>query len=253
MKFKDKIAVVTGAASPMGIGFATASELGRQGASVIVTDIDWERINSRAADLRSAGVTAIAIRHDVSSFESWAEVFELAVTEFGGVDILVNNAGVAILEPLDRLTVEDFERLCAVNLKGTFIGCKLGVEAIARRQSGGVIVNVSSVAGIVGVAGTTGYGATKGGIRLLTKSVALEAAKQRIRCNSVHPGAILTEIQVEAQKANPDLFAGIEAHIPLGRLAEPHEVASAISFLCSEDAEYITGTELVIDGGLTAQ
>ena len=183
---------------------------------------------------------------------SWQAVLDASHAAHGPLDILVNNAGIAILEPIEALTLDAFTALSDVNLRGTFLGCKLAVAAMRASGRGGSIVNVSSVAGLVGVTGTTGYGATKGGIRLLTKAIAVEAGKDGIRCNSVHPGAILTEIQDKAQAENPEAYAGIDSVIPLGRLAGPDEVAATILFLCSDAASYVTGAELAVDGGLTA-
>ncbi|MBF7013667.1 SDR family NAD(P)-dependent oxidoreductase [Novosphingobium resinovorum] len=252
MILKDRSAIVTGAASAKGIGFATAKALCEVGAAVTLTDIDEQRIGDRVRELEALGYKARSAVHDVRSEESWREVLHSSAEAYGPLEILVNNAGIAILERIEVLTLDAFSALMEVNLQGTFLGCKLAVEAMRASGTAGSIVNVSSVAGLVGVVGTTGYGATKGGIRLLTKSIAVEAGSDGIRCNSVHPGAILTEIQDKAQADNPDAYAGIAASIPLGRLAQPSEVAGAILFLCSDLSSYITGSELVVDGGLTA-
>lgn len=252
MILKDRPAVVTGAASAKGIGFATAKALCEVGAAVTLTDIDEQRIGDRVRELEALGYKARGAVHDVRSEESWREVLRSSAEAYGPLEILVNNAGIAILERIEVLTLDAFSALMEVNLQGTFLGCKLAVEAMRASGTAGSIVNLSSVAGLVGVVGTTGYGATKGGIRLLTKSIAVEAGSDGIRCNSVHPGAIFTEIQDKAQADNPDAYAGIAASIPLGRLAQPSEVASAILFLCSDLSSYITGSELVVDGGLTA-
>lgn len=248
---EGRVAIVTGAASPRGIGFACARALAANGASVLLTDVDQDRVQTRADELVAMGFKALAHPHDVRSQESWSDVIEES-RALGALDILVNNAGVAILKPMDELTLDDFQMLTEVNLQGTFLGCKIAVEEMRRCDRRGSIVNISSVAGLVGVVGTTGYGATKGGIRLLTKSVAIEAGRFGIRCNSVHPGAILTEIQDKAQQDNPNAYAGIAAVIPLGRLAEPAEVGEVVLFLSSDRASYVTGSELVVDGGLTA-
>jgi NAD(P)-dependent dehydrogenase (short-subunit alcohol dehydrogenase family) len=252
MDLTGRPALVTGAASAKGIGFATAKALCEAGASVMLSDIDAERLGDRVDELKAKGHVARAARHDIRSETSWRDVLQDSEQAHGPLQILVNNAGIAILEPLETLSLDAFSALTQVNLQGTFLGCKLAVEAMRASKVRGSIVNVSSVAGLVGITGTVGYGATKGGIRLLTKAIAIEAGRDGIRCNSVHPGAILTEIQDKAQANNPEAYAGIAASIPLGRLAQPSEVADTILFLCSDRSSYVTGSELVVDGGLTA-
>lgn len=249
-RVSGKVALVTGAASARGIGFAIARLLAMEGAAVMLTDIDEARVQDRASDLVSLGLRVHFAGHDVGGESSWAAVLDSTRSKFGAVDILVNNAGIAVLESMATLRVADFERMVAVNLTGTFIGAKLTMMEMIGR--GGSIVNISSVAGLVGVPGTTGYGATKGGIRLMTKSIALEGAKHKIRCNSVHPGAIWTEIQIAAHKKEPETYGKIEGAIPLGRIGDPNDVAEAVVFLASDAAGYITGSEIVVDGGLTA-
>jgi NAD(P)-dependent dehydrogenase (short-subunit alcohol dehydrogenase family) len=252
MDLTGRPALVTGAASAKGIGFATATALCEAGASVTLSDIDAERLGDRAEELKAKGHVARAARHDIRSETSWRDVLQDSEQAHGPLQILVNNAGIAILEPIEALSLDAFSALTQVNLQGTFLGCKLAVEAMRASKVRGSIVNVSSVAGLVGITGTVGYGATKGGIRLLTKAIAIEAGRDGIRCNSVHPGAIWTEIQDKAQADNPEAYASIAASIPLSRLAQPSEVADTILFLCSDRSSYVTGSELVVDGGLTA-
>lgn len=251
-KLTGRVAIVTGAASRKGIGFAICEALVREGVSLVLTDIAREPLEERATSLKAAGGRVEAVAHDVTDEGQWREVFDRAEALFGPVDILVNNAAVAILEPMDMLTVGQFERLLHVNLTGAFIGCKLAVERMRARRAGGSIVNISSVAGLVGVRGTTGYGAAKAGLRLLSKSIAIEAGADGIRCNSVHPGAIWTDIQDTAIARSPETYGDIASAIPLGRIGEPSDVAAAVLFLASDDSRYVTGAELVVDGGLTA-
>ena len=247
-----KVALVTGAASARGIGFAIGSALAREGAAVVLTDILSDAVEQRAAALRAEGFNVAGFKHDVSSETSWADVLARVYRMHGHLDVLVNNAGIAVLVPMVQLTLADFRRMVDINLSGAFLGSKLALAGMSAHGSGGSIVNISSVAGLIGVAGTTGYGATKGGIRIMTKAIAVEGAEHRVRCNSVHPGAIWTDIQFEARAREPETYGNIEASIPLGRIGDPSDVAQAVLFLASEESAYMTGTELVVDGGLTA-
>lgn len=250
-RLAQKTALITGAASPKGIGFAIATLFAREGAKVAITDLDETAVVARASELRSAGHVAKGYGHDVGAEQSWAGVIHSVTQDLGRIDVLVNNAGVAILEPIDGLSVEQFKRMLEVNLTGVFIGSKLVMQHMVVGR-GGSIVNISSVAGIVGIPGTAGYGATKAGIRVMTKCIALEGAKHGIRCNSVHPGAIWTDIQIAARAKEPDTFGNIEASIPLGRIGQPEDVAQAVLYLASDASSYVTGAELVVDGGLIA-
>lgn len=251
-RVEGKIALVTGAASVIGIGFAIAAALAREGATVVLTDIADGAVAERATDLRAQGLDAIALRHDVADEASWRDVLDRVLAERGALDILVNNAGIAILVPIEQLTAADFRRLVEVNLTGAFLGCKLVAEQMRTHRKGGSIVNISSVSGLVGIAGTAGYGATKGGMRIMTKGIAIETAKDGIRCNSVHPGAIWTEIQHAAIAKSPESFGQIEQLIPLGRIGDPADIAAAVLYLASDESRYVTGAELAVDGGLTA-
>lgn len=245
-----KVAIVTGAGSTRGLGFATARRLAEEGAAVVLTDI--EGAEETAGRITAQGGQAIAVRHDVTDERGWQEVIAATEAAFGRTDVLVNNAGITMTAPLPETSAADFRRVIEINLTGTFLGARAAVEAIRRHGEGGAIVNISSVAGLVGYAMLSGYNASKGGVRLLTKSIALECAAEGIRCNSVHPGKIWTGMLEEAATvlATPDTLA---ADIPLGRLGETLDIANAVLFLASDEARYITGTEVVVDGGLTAQ
>lgn len=250
---KDKIALVTGAASVAGLGFATARLLARRGATVWLTDIDAAGAQARADELTAEGLAARGMGHDVTSAEAWQSVLAAITAQDGrGVDILVNNAGIAVLRWTPDLEPAEWQRQIDVNLTSVYLGCRAALPAM-RERGEGAIVNISSVAGLVGIPGASAYAASKGGVRLYTKAVAMECAREGIRVNSVHPGVIWTDMQQVAIKDNPEQFDVINASIPAGRMGEPEDIAEAVAFLASSAAKYITGTELVVDGGLTAQ
>lgn len=255
-RLSGKVALVTGAAS--GIGRACALALAREGADVIATDIDSEGLRETCA---MAG-NARSHVHDVASGDSWAAVFAGIET----LHVLVNNAGICIAAPLLQMSVESWRRQLGVNLDGVFFGTRLAVPLIAR-SGGGAIVNISSVAGLKGVAGLSGYCASKGAVRLFTKAIALEcaAAKNGVRVNSVHPGAIETPIWMKMAhdgRTPPDTAsrgnamdaarAASEAATPLGHAGMPEDIARGVVYLASDEACFVTGAELVIDGGVMA-
>ena len=260
-----RTALVTGAAR--GIGAATAQCLAQGGARVIVADILGEPGQRTADAIQAAGGQAAFFRLDVTQEAGWKEAVELARMRFGGLDILVNNAGIAMGGPTEQTTLEDWRKVTAVNLDGVFLGTRACVPLLragaARWPGGSAIVNVSSVAGIVGLAHAPAYTATKGAVRLLTKANAVEFARDgsRIRVNSVHPGYVETDMAqiararlVQRGMAPDEAAAGnfLKLLHPWGRLATPEDIANAICFLASDDAAFVTGTELVVDGGLTA-
>jgi NAD(P)-dependent dehydrogenase (short-subunit alcohol dehydrogenase family) len=245
-----KVAIVTGAASAGGLGFATARRLAREGARVVLTDIDGDAVAARAAEL---GDAAIGLAQDVTDAAGWDRIVAAAVDRFGRVDILVNNAGIAVLRTVDELDPADWHRQIEVNLTSVYLGSRAMLARLRAQGGGGAIVNLSSIAGLVGVAGTGAYAASKGGVRALSKVIALEGAKEGIRCNSIHPGMIATDMMKTSVSDNPDEHAALTAVIPMGRLGEADDIAATIAFLASDDGKYITGAELVVDGGLTAQ
>lgn len=253
MELQGKIALVTGAASAAGLGFATARLLARRGAAVWLTDIDAAGAEARAAELAAEGLAARGMGHDVTSASGWAEVLSAIARQDGrGPDILVNNAGIAVLRWTPDLEPAEWQRQIDVNLTSVYLGCRAVLPAM-RAAGDGAIVNISSVAGLVGIPGASAYAASKGGVRLYTKSLAMECAREGIRVNSVHPGVIWTEMQQVAIRDNPDQYDAINASIPAGRMGEPDDIAQAVAFLASPAARYITGAELAVDGGLTAQ
>lgn len=243
-RVSGRVAIVTGAGS--GIGAAAARRLSEEGAVVVVTDIDEERAKSTAADLPSA----VAVRHDVASESDWQRAFEVA-SSAGVPSILVNNAGVFRIGPVAALDAAELDWLLAVNVKGVALGLKFAAASMSKARSGSII-NLSSVAGIVGSPLHTAYGATKGAVRAMSKSAAVELGPLGIRVNSVHPGIIETPMAdyglSQLGRSREQLARGY----PLGRLGQPVEVANAILFLASEESSFVTGSEIVVDGGLTA-
>lgn len=249
-RVQGKVALVTGAAS--GIGLATADLLLAEGAEVVLTDLDSSR--------SSAAMTALArtrfLALDVTREDEWISVTDAVASEFGRLDILVNCAGMALLKDIEATSIEEWRGLMAVNLDGTFLGCKHAIR-IMKNRGGGSIVNMSSVAGLVGAGNLAAYGASKGGVRLLTKSVALHCARQgyNIRCNSVHPSFVDTPLlrsMIESARDPRKMQANCTKAAPLGRLAQPIEIARTILFLASDESAFTTGAEFVVDGGLTA-
>ena len=253
-RLRGKAAIVTGGAR--GIGAACCVKLAQEGASVLVTDVLDDEGKALADTIRAAGGRAMYRHHDVSSEAEWVAAVETAVKEFGGLHILVNNAGIARIEDVEEETLEGYQKIIAVNQTGAWLGMKAAVPAMKRAGSGS-IVNVASIYGTVGGNGNAiAYHASKGALRLMTKSAALRYAKEGIRVNSVHPGFIDTPM-VSPFLANPDgaphpMLDYILTHTPMARIGRPEEVANAVSFLASDESSYMTGSELYVDGGWTA-
>ncbi|WP_309604519.1 glucose 1-dehydrogenase [Phenylobacterium sp.] len=250
-RVQEKVVIVTGGASNPGLGHSAALSLAREGAKVVVTDIDAVGAERCAEEIRKAGGEAISLAHDVTKEAAWKEVIATTVRTFGRLDVLVNNAGIAVLKPLDELSLDDFNRQIAVNLTSVFLGCKYAAVEM-RKSGGGSLINLSSVAGLVGISTCVAYGASKGGVRLMSKSLAVELGKDGIRCNSVHPGVIWTNMQAGAgngSRTNADTMA---AGLPLGRVGEPRDIANCILYLASDESDYVTGAEFTVDAGMTA-
>lgn len=262
-RLDGKTALVTGSAR--GIGAAIARQFAAVGASVIVCDIMGDAGEQTAADIRSTGAIAHYVPLDVRDEQQWSDAIDRAMLLSGNLDILVNNAGIEKMGLLADFSVEDFRAIIDVNLVGTFLGCKHAVRAMTRngRDGGGSIINISSVAGIAGSAGLGAYCASKGGVRLLTKSLAVEcgALKNGIRVNSVHPGVVTTDMgtglfqQLVDMGLAPDRdsaeAAFLSAHLT-GHFGEPSDIANIVLFLASPASRWVTGAEYMVDGGITA-
>ena len=252
-----KVAVVTGGAS--GIGEACSETFAREGAAVVITDVDDVLGQGVAQKIAKTGARVAYLHHDVRDEAGWPSVIAEAEKRFGRLDFMVANAGIGIMAPIATMTLADWQRQQAINLDGVFLSIKHAIPAL-KKAGGGSIVLMSSVAGLRGSAGLAAYSATKGGVRLLAKSVALEHAADNIRCNSVHPGIIATPIWEKlpigatgsGRNAPIDPRERAAAVVPLTRVGEAQDVANIVLFLCTDAANYMTGQELVIDGGLTA-
>ena len=252
-----KAAVVTGGAS--GIGEACSETLAREDAAVLVTDVDDTLGKAVVERIAKAGGKAAYLHHDVRDEAAWPGVIAEAEKRFGRLDIMVANAGIGIMSLIETMTLADWQRQQAINLDGVFLSIKHAIPAM-RKVGGGSIVLMSSIAGLRGAPGLAAYSATKGGVRLLAKSVALEYAEDKIRCNSVHPGIIATPIwekiptSATGNRSNAPIDPRERAavSVPLPRVGEAQDIANGVLFLCTEAANYMTGQELVIDGGMTA-
>ena len=245
MRLKDKVALITGAAS--GMGESAARIFPREGAKVALADILTDDGESVAAGIVATGGEAKFIALDVTSEAQWQAAIDATVSRYGRLDILVNNAGLSGAVP-DRMDVEYFDRLMAVNARGNFLGMKYAIPAM-QAAGGGSIVNMSSISGIIGQEFVhMGYNGAKGAIRLMTKSAAVQYAQHGIRVNSVHPG-LMPPMRSSVSAADPKLREKVIETIPMRRAGRAEEAAYAILFLASDEASYITGAELVVDGG----
>ena len=254
MRVSKKIALVTGGGS--GIGEAICQRLAEEGATVIVTDIN-EASARRVADAIGGG--ALGLHQDVTSERRWTEVVAEAVTRFGRLDVLVNNAGIAVIGTAEEASLADWQATQKVNLDAVFLGTREAIKTM-KSSGGGSIINISSVEGIIGEPLVAAYNASKGGVRIFTKSAALHCAAQGygIRVNSVHPGFIGTAMVADAvaslgETEGAAFEARIMDSIPLGRMGEPRDIANGVLYLASEESSYVTGAELVIDGGYIAR
>ena len=249
MRLEGKVALISGGAR--GMGAAEARLFAREGARVAVGDLLEEEGARLESEIAEAGGDCIFIRLDVTSEESWANAVELTVSRYGRLDVLVNNAGVYQKARVEDTTLEGWDRVMAINAAGPFLGTKAAVPAM-RDSGGGSIVNISSTAGLVGSLHSTAYTASKGAVRLLTKATAVQYAGDGIRANSVHPGPIDTDM-LAAVYSDPEERRRRVSRIPMGREGTVEEVAYGVLFLASDESSFMTGSELVIDGGATAQ
>ncbi len=249
-RLEKKIVLITGGAG--GIGSETARRFAGEGATVVVADIDLPGAEGVAADHPNLH----AIHLDVTDDAAWRATVADLITRFGQLDVLVNNAGIESFRDIETIEDAEWHRTMAVNVDGTFFGCRAAVRAM-KLTGGGSIVNISSIAGIIGGRNTIAYNAAKGAVRLLTKSVALHCAHKQyaIRCNSVHPTFIETAMVDRVVNASRDpaaTNAALAASVPMGRMGRAHEVADMLLYLASDESQFVTGAEFVIDGGYTA-
>jgi len=250
MRLEGKVALISGGARGMG---AEAGRLfAKEGAKVVLGDVLESEGKTTAEEIRTAGGEATFVRLDVTSESDWAGAVTEAERWYGKLNVLVNNAGIGGGNRIEDTTLADWERIMAVNSTGVFLGTRAVIPAM-RRAGGGSIVNISSQLGLVGTDNSSPqYQASKGAVRLLTKTTAIQYAKDGIRANSVHPGPIVTAM-TERRRADPETYRLTVSRIPLGRYGQPLEVALGVLYLASDEASFVTGSELVIDGGWTAQ
>jgi len=251
-RVKGKVAIVTGAASATGVGREISTLLADEGAVVVMTDVDAERGEEAAV---SVGRGAIFVKHEVQCDESWQSLMELVMGRFGRLDILVNNAGItgaSAGENIETLTIDNWRAVQNVNVEGVALGCKWAIK-VMKSQAAGAIVNISSMAALIGTATLPAYGASKAAVRQITQTIAQHCGRQGypIRCNSVHPGIIDTELIHGA--FSEEQLANLKRSIPSGQFGIPHDVAQAVLFLASDESRYVTGTKLIVDGGATMQ
>jgi cyclopentanol dehydrogenase len=249
MRLRNKVSLITGAAA--GIGAEIANRFAEEGSRVLIGDLNAGNAEGTAAAIRRSGGSARSVPLDVTREESWQDALDGIRGAEGRLDILVNNAGITKRIPITDMALEDFEAIMAVNVRGVFLGIKHTLP-LMKQQGGGVIVNISSICGLVGHKFTNEtYTTSKGAVTLLTKSVAVRHARDNIRCNSIHPGTVDTPMVQELFK-DPEKKRERLEEVPLGRLASARDVANATLFLASDEAGFITGVALPVDGGLTA-
>ena len=243
-----RVAVVTGAGAPDGIGFAAARLLAELGAAVLIS-ATTARIQDRASELRSAGFDALGIAGDLTDADVAGGLVSAALAQWGRLDILVNNAGVETRTSVLDTTEADYDRVLAINLKSAFFGTQFAARQMIKQGGGGRIINISSVHEDWPMPGNAPYCLSKGGMRMLTRTAAVELARHNILVSGVAPGAVATPIN-QATMGNPELLKKLEGAIPLGRMAKPEEIARVVAFLAGDGGSYITGTTVVADGGI---
>ena len=249
MRLENKVALISGGAR--GMGAVEAKLFAGEGAKVVIGDVLEDEGRRTEAEINESGGECVFVRLDVTSEESWQVAVRLAVERFGKLDILVNNAGIYRTHNVVETTEEEWDQVMDINAKGVFLGTKTAIPAM-RDNGSGSIVNISSVAGLVGNLMSSAYTASKGAVRLLTKSTAIQYGREGIRCNSVHPGTIVTQMTA-GLLADESYREDRINRTPIGRLGTADDVAYGVLFLASDEASFMTGSELVIDGGRTAE
>ncbi len=249
MRLEGKVALISGGAR--GQGAAEAKLFAKEGAAVTVGDLLVEDGKKVEAEINEAGGRALFTKLDVTSEDDWRKAIAATVETFGKLDVLINNAGIYSVAPIEQTEVDEWDAIINVNLKGVFLGTKYAIPEM-RKAGGGSIVNISSTAGLVGSDRGSAYGASKGGVRLLTKLTAVQHAKDGIRANSIHPGPIDTDM-IAVNIGTPKGLAKTLARVPLGRVGTIDEVIYGVLLLASDESSFMTGSELVIDGGVTAK
>ncbi len=250
MRLEGKVAIITGGAR--GQGATEARMFAREGARVVIGDVRDELGMQVEAEIRELGGEAVYLHLDVTSAEDWDRAIQTAEERFGKVDVLVNNAAIVLRKNIEETTAEDWDNIMDVNAKGVFLGTKAAIPAM-RRAGGGSIVNISSISGLVSI-GPPAYIATKGAVRLFTKSTAIQHAADNIRANSIHPGSVDTDMRRDGMtnQTAEEIQARID-QIPLGRVGTTDDISYGALFLASDESSFMTGSELVIDGGYTAK
>jgi NAD(P)-dependent dehydrogenase (short-subunit alcohol dehydrogenase family) len=250
MRLQGKVALISGGAR--GMGAVEARLFAKEGAKVTIGDVLEDEGRKLEAEINTTGGEGLFVRLDVTQEADWQKAVEATVNRFGRLDVLVNNAGVSGRGRVEDTAVEEWDRVMDVNAKGVFLGTKVAIPAM-RKGGRGSIINISSQLGLVGTDHSSPqYQASKGAVRLLTKATAIQYAKEGIRANSVHPGPIVTPM-TEAARADPERYQLMLSRVPLGCYGQPEDVAYGVLYLASDESRWVTGSELVIDGGWTAQ
>lgn len=250
MRLENKVALISGGAR--GIGAAVAKIFAQEGAKLVISDILEDEGRKTAEEITAAGGECVFVRLDVTSETDWEQAAAEVTSRFGRLDILVNNAGITARGNVEETSVADWTRTMDINVKGAFLGSKQAIP-IMRAGGGGSIINISSGAGIAPQPGTSGaYAASKGAVRIFSKSTAIQYAAENIRCNSVHPGPIETDM-LRATRPDENNLEIMKGRVPLGRFGRAEEIAYGVLYLASDESSFVTGSELVIDGGRTAQ
>ncbi|ALV22776.1 MAG: glucose 1-dehydrogenase [Carnobacterium sp.] len=250
-RLENKVAIITGAAN--GMGAATASMFAKEGAKVVLTDLQEEKMQELVSVIKEKGGEAIAVKHNVASGADWDRVRDETLKAFGKIDVLINNAGITgdYTKSAELTDEEEWQKVIDINLKSVYLGVNR-VIPIMKENGGGSIVNISSIAGLVGSGGPFSYTASKGGVRLLTKNVAFNYGPDHIRCNSIHPGTIKTPMSAPSLSI-PAILDRMLQGIPLKYVGEADDIAYACVYLASDESNYVTGAELAVDGGYSAQ